>query len=496
VKYLLAVDQSTSSTKAILFDESLRLAARYNVPHRQFYPRPGWVEHDPMEIYQNLLAAVAGVFLIAKESGIEREAVQCLSISNQRETTVVWDGDTGLPVYNAVVWQCNRGEAIVRLPAIQARREDIARKTGLTLSPYFCAAKAGWVAEKMKKAKNVKNIDNAGKRLLFGTMDAWLLWKLTGRHQTDYSNASRTQLFNIHTLRWDDDLIALFGLEGMVFPEVRCSDEVFGETTLEGIFPAPIPVAGVLGDSHGAMFGQQCWEKGMGKCTFGTGNSVMMFTGDRPVFSGQGLAASIAWGMSGKVEYVLEGNINCTGDTLNWLKNELGILPDAKASEEYARQVPSTQGVYLVPAFSGLGAPHYRSDARAAICGLFRNASKYHIVRAALEAIAYQIKDVVEPMTTDAGTRFEEMRVDGGPTDNVFLMQFVADMVGARIVCNEIEELSALGAASAGGLAVGMFSDREALARLRRPGKRYEKTMDDAQARALYDGWRQALQKI
>ena len=488
MKYLLAVDQSTSSTKAILFDESLRLAARYNVPHRQLYPRPGWVEHDPMEIYQNLLTAVAGVFLIAKESGIEREAVRCLSISTQRETTVVWDGDTGLPVYNAVVWQCNRGEALVRLPTIQARREDIARRTGLTLSPYFCAAKAAWVMREMK------NGDHAGKRLLFGTMDAWLLWKLTGRHRTDYSNASRTQLFNIHTLRWDDDVIALFGLEGMAFPEVRCSDEVFGETTLEGFFPAPVPVAGVLGDSHGALFGQQCWEKGMGKCTFGTGNSVMMFTGDRPVFSGQGLATSIAWGMGGKVEYVLEGNIHCTGDTLNWLQNELGLLPDVTASEEYARQVPSTQGVYLVPAFSGLGAPHYRSDARAVICGLFRNANKYHMVRAALEAIAYQIKDVVEPMTANAGA-FQEMRVDGGPTHNAFLMQFVADMVGTKIVCNEIEELSALGSATAGGLAVGVFAGREALARLRRSGKRYEKTMDDAQVRSLYEGWRQALQK-
>jgi glycerol kinase len=484
MKYLLAVDQSTSSTKAILFDESLRPAARYNVPHRQFYPQPGWVEHDPMEIYRNLLTAVAGVL---RESGVEQKAVQCLSISNQRETTVVWDGNTGLPVYNAVVWQCSRGEAIVRLPAIQARRGDIARKTGLMLSPYFCAAKAAWIAE---------NGDNGGKRLLFGTIDSWLLWKLTGRHLTDYSNASRTQLFNIGTLRWDNDLIALFGLEGMAFPEVRCSDEVFGKTTLEGVFSAPIPVAGVLGDSHGAMFGQQCWEKGMGKCTFGTGSSVMMLTGDRPVFSGQGLATSIAWGMGGKVEYVLEGNINCTGDTLNWLKNELGILPDVKDSEEYARQVSSSQGVYLVPAFSGLGAPHHWSDARAVICGLFRNAGKYHIVRAALEAIAYQIRDVVEPMTADAGMRFEEIRVDGGPTGNAFLMQFVADMAGTRIVCNEIEELSALGAASAGGLAVGVFSGREALARLYRPGKHYEKTMNEAQARALYEGWRQALQKL
>lgn len=482
-KHLLAVDQSTSSTKAILFDEELRLVARSNRMHQQMYPRGGWVEHDPMEIYRNLLLAVEDVL---QTSGVGRQSIACLSLSNQRETTLLWDGDTGLPVYNAVVWQCNRGEEIARRPAIQAQKESIQRKTGLPLSPYFSAAKASWIVE---------NAEVQGKQLLFGTMDAWLLWKLTGKHQTDYSNASRTQLFNINTLQWDAEIIELFGLQGVAFPEVRYADDIFGSTSLDGLFAAPVPIAGILGDSHGAMFGQQCWERGMGKCTFGTGNSVMMHIGDSPMFSSQGLATSIAWGMDGKVEYVFEGNINCTGDTLNWLKNELGILPDAGQSEAYARQVPSSQGVYLVPAFTGLGAPHYWSDAKAVICGLFRNANKYHIVRAALEAIAYQMKDVVEPMVAEVGMGFHELRVDGGPTRNAFLMQFVADMLDAKIARNEIEELSALGAACAGGLAVGVFPDRQHLSRLYRVGGHYEKTMEDAQVGMLYDGWKQALQK-
>ncbi|MDD3212049.1 MAG: glycerol kinase GlpK [Eubacteriales bacterium] len=479
--YILAVDQSTSSTKAILFDQELRLVGRSNQEHRQIYPQAGWVEHDPLEIYENLKTAVAKVL---EKTGVSPKDIQCLSLSNQRETTLIWDADTGLPVYNAIVWQCGRAAGITGRPEMQQRKTEVAQKTGLTLSPYFCAAKAAWIVE---------NVDLRGKRPLFGTVDAWLVWKLTGNHLTDYTNASRTQLFNLHTLTWDDELISLFGLQGVAFPEVIDSNGFFGETTLDGLFDRPIPLVGVLGDSHGAMLGQQCWQSGMGKATFGTGTSVMMNIGEKPLLSNRGVATSIAWGLNGRVEYVFEGNINCTGDTLSWLKNNLGILPDAKSSEAYARGVPGSQGVYLVPAFTGLGAPYYDSGARALICGLFRDAGKEHIVRAALEAIAYQVRDVVDPMVQDANRRFEELRVDGGPTGNAFLMQFVADMLDTRIVRADIEELSALGAACAGGLGTGMFGGLDELAKLRRTKEEYVPRMSRDEADALYSGWKKAV---
>lgn len=482
-QYILSIDQSTSATKAILFNDQLELVARSDRGHEQIYPRSGWVEHDPIEIYHNLVQVVRDVL---DKSSVPKNEVRCISISNQRETTLIWDGKTGLPVYNAIVWQCARAEEIVRRPEINAMKDEIAKRTGLTLSPYFCAAKANWVLE---------NADITGKDLMFGTVDAWLIWKLTGNHYTDYSNASRTMLFNINTLKWDTDLVHLFGLNNVRFPEVRFSDSIFGMTTLDGVFDDPIPVAGVLGDSHGALFGQQCWQRGMGKATFGTGTSVMMNIGDRPTFSSKGLATSIAWGIDGKVEYVFEGNINATGDTLKWLINEMGVLPSSGDSEAYALKVKSNGGVYLVPAFTGLGAPHYVSDAKAIICGLTRDANKYHVVRAALEAIAYQIKDITEPMVEDAGMTFEELRVDGGPTNNGFLMQFVADMIGVKVVCNKIEELSALGAACAGGLAVGVFEDRNKIKPLRRTGREFECRTSPEQIEEMYNGWKKALKK-
>ena len=482
--YILAIDQSTSSTKAILFDQELRLAGRCNADHRQIYPRAGWVEHDPLEIYQNLRKSVQGVI---SENGISQNEIHCISLSNQRETTVIWDAITGLPVYNAIVWQCNRAVSITDRDVISQRKKEITQKTGLPLSPYFCAAKAAWI---------VKNVDISGKRLMFGTIDTWLIWKLTGKHLTDYSNASRTQLFNIHTLTWDKDLIRLFGLEDVLFPDVICSDSVFGETTMDNLFSRPIPVAGVLGDSHGAMFGQQCWKRGMGKATFGTGTSVMMNIGTQPLLSEQGIATSIAWGIDGQVEYVFEGNINCTGDTLRWLVNDLGILPDVKSSENYARRVPSSQGVYLVPAFTGLGAPYHIGNAHALICGLSRDSGKYHIVRAALEAIVYQVRDVIKPMIEDANMAFEELRVDGGPTGNNFLMQFLADMLNTRIVRADIQELSAFGAACAGGLGTGWFQNREELACLRRTSEQYEPAMRREEADDLYSGWKKAVEKV
>ncbi len=481
MKYVLAIDQSTSSTKVILFDEEARLIRRCNVDHKQIHPQTGWLEHDPVEIYKNTIAAMRDA-----ASGIDKAQIKAVAITNQRETTMIWDADTGKPVYHAIVWQCSRAESITKRQGILDMADAIANKTGLKLSPYFSAAKACWIME---------NADVSDKTLMFGTMDAWLIWKLTGNHATDFSNASRTQLFNINESKWDDELVALFGLKNVQLPEVKYSDEIFGMTTADGLFDNPVPVSGVMGDSHGALFGQQCWKPGMGKCTFGTGSSVMMNIGDKPIASKNNLATSVAWGMGGKIEYVFEGNINCTGDTIRWLVNELGLLPDARMSEEYARKVASSEGVYLVPAFMGLGAPYYESNARASITGLFRDANRYHIVRAALEAIAYQIKDIVDLMHKDAGMSFEELRVDGGPTNNALLMQFVADILNLRIVKNEIEELSALGSTFAAGLATGIYRDREYLAGLRRTSGEYQRRMEETIAQGLYDGWKLAVKK-
>lgn len=481
-KYILSIDQSTTATKAILFDEQAELIGRHNIEHRQLHPQPGWVEHDPLEIYASTVEAVKTVLV---KTGIDKKDVAVLSITNQRETTLLWESG-GEPVNNAVVWQCCRAQSITKQKEIASEADYIEQATGLKLSPYFSAAKARWLYEHAQ----------TDQRLLFGTMDSWLIYKLTGSHATDYSNASRTQLFNIHTLQWDDRLLNLFGLSSLQMPQVYDSDRIFGYTTVEGIFDRPIPVAGVMGDSHGALFGQHCWSKGMGKATFGTGSSVMMNIGSEPLCSKNGLATSIAWRMAGKVEYVFEGNINCSGDTIKWMVDELGILPSAKLSQEYAEKVPSSQGVYLVPAFVGLGAPHWRSEARAIICGLFRDANKYHLVRAGLESIAYQIADIVIPMLEDAQMELSELRVDGGPTNNTLLMQFTADLLGTTIVKNKLEELSALGAAYAGGLTVGVWESKEQLCAFRRTGSEFKRSMPQEEIDAYYGGWKAAVRLI
>lgn len=477
--YNITIDQSTFSTKAILFDDRANVVGRVNKAHRQITPRAGWVEHDPEEIYENMKAAVKELLDV---KGIRSEEIQYLSITNQRETTVVWD-EKGRPACHAIVWQCARAHQIVERPEIAAHTEYVKNTSGITLSPYFSAAKARWIRENTAP----------GKKLYFGTMDSWLIFKLTGSHFTDYSNASRTQLMNLQELRWDVGLVEIFGLENMVLPQLLPSDSIFGETDMDGVFNRKIPICGVLGDSHGALFGQHCWRPGMGKCTFGTGSSVMVNIGDRPLTSDDGLATSVAWNLSGKTQYVYEGNINCTGDTLNWLKNEVEILPDAKFSEEYATKVEENFGVYLVPAFLGLGAPYYDAQARGVICGLFRNANKYHIVRAALESIGYQINDVLLLMKKKIP--LTELRVDGGPTKNAFLMQFTADICRVEIAKNRIEELSALGAYYAGGLGTGMFQSQEEIEKLYRADRIYSPQMEQQRVDELCMGWQNAVAK-
>lgn len=371
----------------------------------------------------------------------------------------------------------------MKRPSIVASYPMIMESTGLMPSPYFSAAKAAWIMEHIQPKE----------KLLFGTMDSWVLWKLTGNHVTDFSNASRTQLFHIRDLRWDPNLLELFGLQNVEMPQVKCSDEIFGYTTAEGIFPHPIPVSGIMGDSHGALFGQQCWQRGMAKCTFGTGGSVMMNIGDVPLPSQNRLATSIAWGLGGAVTYVFEGVIMSMGDTIRWLADEMGLIQNSGQSEPLAEQVPSTGGVYLVPAFGGLGAPYWNSTARGLICGIQRDTDKRHVVRAGLESIAYQIRDIIEPMAKDAGLCFSELRVDGGPTNNRWLMQFTADLLGVSVVKNDVEELSSLGAAYAGGLATGFWKDREELESLRKTADIYQRKVSEKTADDCYQGWKQAV---
>lgn len=475
-KYIIAVDQSTGTTKAIIFDKAGEVTARCDVNHEQIYPRSDWVEHDPEAIWNNLKKAVSRA---VEKAGIKEDEIACLSVTNQRETTMLWT-ESGRPAYNAIVWQDTRAEDIVGREEIQKEKAYITWATGLQVSSYFSAAKACWIKEHC----------GISGELYFGTMDSWVIYKLTGNHVTDYSNASRTQLFNIRELVWDEKIIKLFGLECVHFPKVCGSDECYGETTLDGFFKTPIPVAGDMGDSHGALFAQQCWSRGMGKCTFGTGGSIMMNIGDSPVESANQLNTSIAWGMDGAVEYVFEGTIVNMGNTVKWLVKNMGFIENSAQSEAVAEKVGTTDGVYLIPAFNGLGAPYWKSDVRGLICGLLGTTKAENIVRAGLEAIAYQMRDIIMPMLEDAQIRLEELRVDGGPANNKFLMQFTSDILGTRLVRNDVEELSALGAAYAGGLAVGFWKSREEIAKLGRTGEVYERRMDPEQAERLYEGWR------
>lgn len=480
--YMIGIDQSTTTTKAIVFNRNAEVVARSDVNHKQIHPKQSWVEHDPEEIYTNLVKVINDVII---KASLVPDDIAGISVTNQRETTMLWTPD-GKPVYNAIVWQCPRAKNIVERAEIDSEREYIRDATGLQLSPYFSLGKAAWINENIRPKGDV----------LFGTMDSWIIWKLTGHHVTDYSNASRTQIFNIHEMQWDKKIINLFGLDNVSFPEVLSSDVIYGETTVEGLFKKPVPVAGDMGDSHGALFAQQCWKSGMGKCTFGTGGSIMVNIGSKPAKSNNLLNTSIAWNLSGKTEYVLEGTVVCLGDTIKWLINEMHLIKDSGEAEGIAAPMDSTEGVYIVPAFGGLGAPYWRSDVKAMICGLHRYAGREHIVRAGLESITYQIKDIIDPMMKDANIQLKELRVDGGPTHNKFLMQFTADILKVKIITNSVEELSALGAVYAGGLAIGFWKNKDEIAALKKEAEIYECKMSDEVSAGLYKGWREAVSML
>jgi glycerol kinase len=487
-RYILSIDQSTSGTKALLFDNGGVILKRVDVPHEQFYPKPGWVEHDALEIYRNTLAAVKRVIT---ESKLEPTLVEAVAVTNQRETAVVWNRRTGLPVYNAVVWQCRRGEDICETLEKEGLAEAVQEKTGLVLSPYFSASKIRWILDHVDGARAVAERGD----LLCGTMDSWLIWNFThGKmHATDYSNASRTQLFNISSLSWDRELLEAFAIPATMMGEVKYSDEEFGRTDLDGILPRAVPISGVMGDSHAALFGQNCFYPGMAKATYGTGSSIMMNIGDRPLQSKRGLVTSIAWGMQKKIEYVFEGNINCSGSTIQWLVDDLELIASAKEAGSIAASVPDNQGVYLVPAFVGLSAPYWDSAARASISGISRGTKKAHIVRAAEESMAYQIKDILDLMTQESGAVLKELRVDGGPTKDAFLMQFQADILNISVVRSSIEELSAAGSAYMAGISKGFWDGKDGVAALRNAAGTYRRAMEEAEAEVLYSGWLRAV---
>jgi glycerol kinase len=488
MKYTLTIDQSTSATKAMLFDENASLVARASVDHKQYYPQPGWVEHDAEEILRNTYQASEQVL---QKSGIAPSSVKAVAITNQRETVVVWDKRTGKPVYNAVVWQCNRGAAICDTLIAQGHEPMVTKKTGLIINPYFSASGVKWILDNVKDAR--ENAE-AG-HLLMGTIDAWLIWNFTNgaKHATDYTNASRTLLFNIHTLNWDNDLLNIFTIPASMMPEVHPCDAQYGFTTFNGLL-AETPIAGVLGDSHGALAGQMCFASGMGKATYGTGSSIMVNIGEKALTAPKGLVTSVGFAANGKVYYAFEGNIHCTGATIKWLQDDLQLIQSAAETEALATSVESTDGVYFVPAFAGLGAPWWNNEAKALICGMTRGTNKAHIVRAALESIAYQVKDLMA-LIQDSGVELKELRVDGGPVKNNFLMQFQADMLQAKINRSPIEEASALGAVLMSGLALKQWiSDDEVIA-LRKENDYIVPQMALGKVEALYSEWQKAVKR-
>ena len=490
-RYIIAIDQSTSATKAILFDEGCKLLGRVNVEHKQYYPQAGWVEHDAEEIYANAVEAIRGLMKLGLA---EEGASYSLAITNQRETVVVWNAETGKPISHAVVWQCQRGAEICRQLKEAGHEKTFLAKSGLLIDPYFSASGVKWLLDHVEGAREAAEKG----QLRMGTIDSWLIWKLTGGevHATDYTNASRTLLFNIHTLDWDEELCSLFTVPRTMLPKALPCDAVFGRTTIEGLFPEGIEIAGVLGDSHGALAGQMCFEAGMGKATYGTGSSVMVNIGEEAVAAPEGLVTSVGFAAKGKVFYAFEGNIHCTGATLRWLADQLQLIGSPAETEALATSVESTGGVYLVPAFAGLGAPWWNSEAKAIIAGMTRGTPKAHVVRAALEAIPYQIKDLVDLMTGQAGVKLKELRVDGGPTRNRFLMQFQADMLNATINRADIEEASAMGAVVMNGLARGVWATLDEVAALRTSDNRIEPKMTAEERATLHGGWIEAVKLI
>lgn len=482
-QHVIAIDQSTSASKVFLMDAQGEIIRRYSKAHQQYYPAPGRVEHDAEEIWRNVRDGIAAVC-----EGMDIAELASIGISNQRETTVLWNRVTGLPVCRAVVWQDVRGEALC--DTLREHADWVTQRTGLALSAYYPAAKAASVLWEQPK---LMDMARAGE-LCISTVDSYLVYRLTGGSvfATDVSNASRTQLCDIRALRWDAELCGLFQIPLSCLPEIRPSDAAFGSTACEGL-PCGLPIAGVMGDSHAALFGQGCLRRGMAKATFGTGSSVMMNVGDAVPLSQNGLSVSVGFGFQGQTCYVLEGNVTSSGDTLCWLRDEAHMVEDVAEVEAIAATVPDTGGVYLVPAFSGLGAPYFDGQARAAILGISRGTGRAQMVRAALESMAYQDADIIDAMRRDAGEPLRELRTDGGPTRNALLMQLMADVLGCEVRCAAQSELSALGAGFMAGISMGVYPSLEGIPAFRKTGNSYVPCMDETRRAALLAGWRNAV---
>ncbi|EGQ2728270.1 glycerol kinase GlpK [Staphylococcus pseudintermedius] len=487
--YILSIDQGTTSSRAILFNEEGEIVGVAQREFKQHFPKSGWVEHDANEIWSSVLSVMASVLT---ENNVSANEVKGIGITNQRETTVVWDRETGRPIYNAIVWQSRQTQSICDALKQEGHEQTFRDKTGLLLDPYFSGTKVKWILDKVDGAR-----EKAAKgEILFGTIDTWLVWKLSGgrAHVTDYSNASRTLMYNIHELKWDDELLELLDVPKAMLPEVKPSSEVYCETIDYHFFGQNVPIAGIAGDQQAALFGQACFERGDVKNTYGTGGFMLMNTGEEAVKSGNGLLTTIAYGIDGKVNYALEGSIFVSGSAIQWLRDGLRMINSAPQSEDYAIRVDSTEGVYVVPAFVGLGTPYWDSDARGAIFGLTRGTEKEHFIRATLESLCYQTRDVIEAMAQDSGIEVNSLRVDGGAVKNNFLMQFQSDLLNIEVERPEINETTALGAAYLAGIATGFWKDKSEIQRRWKLEKSFEPEMDQKESNRLYKGWKKAVE--
>ncbi|MFP4011426.1 MAG: glycerol kinase GlpK [Spirochaetaceae bacterium] len=489
-KYVMAFDAGTTSNRAILFDHNGEIAGVAQWAFEQIYPKPGGVEHDPMDIWGTQSGVAREVL---ERTGTRQSEVAAIGITNQRETAIVWERSSGKPVHNAIVWQDRRTATICDRLTRDGWADYVRENCGLVIDAYFSGTKIKWLLDNVEGAREKAE---AGE-LLFGTVDTWLIWKLTGGevHVTDYSNASRTMLFNIHTLDWDDTLLSAMGVPRAMLPEVAESSRVYGHTATDTFGGARIPIAGAIGDQQGALFGQACFEAGMAKNTYGTGSFVLMNTGEKPIASETGLLTTMAWGLEGRVEYALEGAVFVTGAAVQWLRDEMHLVHDAMDTEYFATKVEDSGGVYMVPAFVGLGAPHWDMYARGAIVGLTRGSNNSHVIRATLESIAYQTRDVIECMETDSGIETRELKVDGGACANDFLMQFQSDILGIPAIRPQIIETTARGSAFLAGLAVGFWKSKNDILNNFRVDRTFEPAMDADRRDELYAGWRKAVER-
>lgn len=484
----MSLDQGTTSSRAIIFNKEGQVECVAQQEFKQIFPKSGWVEHNPKEIWSSILSVIAKIL---SENNIKPNQIAGVGITNQRETTVVWDKHTGEPVYNAIVWQSRQTSSICEELKEAGHEQLFREKTGLLIDAYFSGTKVKWILDHVEGAREKAERGD----LLFGTIDTWIIWKLTDGavHVTDYSNASRTLMYNIFDLKWDEELLEILGVPASMLPEVRSSSEVYGTIDQSHFFGHSVPIAGNAGDQQAALFGQACYEKGMVKNTYGTGCFMLMNTGDEAVRSEHGLLTTIAWGIDGKVHYALEGSIFVAGSAIQWLRDGLRLIRNTAESESYAAKVKGSDGVYVVPAFVGLGTPYWDSDVRGAVFGLTRGTSKEHFIRATLESLAYQTRDVLTAMSSDAQLSIKTLRVDGGAVKNNFLMQFQSDILNMPVERSAVNETTALGAAFLAGLAVGFWENTEALQNCRKLDRQFEVAMPDQQREGLYKGWQKAV---